>query len=183
MFVLASASPRRKELLKKIVSEFEILAANIDERAIDSLVAPEDLPVEESKLKARAVVPLRPNDDILAVDTIVLLDGKVLGKPLDKEDAVRMLLEEAGKRQTVISGFTYIHNGIEINGKDSTEVYFNELSEKEIREYVKKYMPLDKAGAYGIQDEAGLIKKIEGSYDNVMGLPTERIRDVLFPED
>ncbi|MCQ2742165.1 MAG: Maf family protein [Bacilli bacterium] len=174
MIVLGSSSPRRKELLKKLVKEFDIVSPDVDEDNVS--VPPESLPAELSKLKAEAVRKLRPNDIILSCDTIVLLNGRVLGKPKDEEDAVKMLLEESGKKQTVLSGYTFIDkNGDSLTRTVSTDVYFNKLSEEKIREYVQKKKPLDKAGAYGIQDGCDLIDRIEGSYDNVMGLPTEDI--------
>lgn len=173
MIVLGSSSPRRKELLKKLVDNFDIVSPDVDEESIH--VPAKDLPAELSKLKAYAVKALRPNDEILSCDTIVILDGEVLGKPKDEEDAVRMLLEESGKKQTVLSGYTYLGQDYEVTRTVATYVYFNKLSEAQIRDYVQNKKPLDKAGAYGIQDGYDLIDRIEGSYDNVMGLPTEDI--------
>lgn len=173
MLILASASPRRKELLKKLWPDFKIVVPNIDEKALR--LPPEDLPREESRLKAYEVAARYPHDEILSCDTIVVLDGKILEKPIDEDDAIRMLKEESGKRQIVLSGWTYLGKGKEISRTVATEVYFNKLSDELILEYVKTKKPLDKAGAYGIQDEFGLVERIEGSYDNVMGLPTEDI--------
>lgn len=173
MFILASSSPRRKLLLKKIVPEFVIIPPSIDESALP--LEAKDLPGELSKEKAYAVFAEHPDDEVLACDTIVVLEGKVLGKPLDEEDAIRMLKEESGKKQIVLSGYTYLRKGKEITRTVSTEVIFNELSEDDIRRYVETKKPLDKAGAYGIQDGFPLIKGIVGSFDNVMGLPTEDI--------
>lgn len=177
MVILASSSPRRKELLKKIFPEFGIIAPNIDERA---LVLPAyELPAAESKAKAKAVASSHPDDEIIACDTIVVLDGEVLGKPKDEEGAVKMLLKEQGKEQTVLSGWTYLGKGKEITRTVATKVFFQPLTEAQIREYVQAKKPLDKAGAYGIQDGYPLIAKIEGSFDNVMGLPTEDIAAAL----
>lgn len=173
MFILASSSPRRKQLLKKLIEDFVIISPDIDESILH--LSPEDLAKEESKEKAYAIAALYPNDEILACDTIVVLNGKVLGKPKDEFDAIAMLKEESGQKQIVLSGWTYIGKGIEINRTASTEVYFNKLSDELIEEYVHMKKPLDKAGAYGIQDGYPLIDKIVGSYDNVMGLPTEDI--------
>ncbi len=173
MFILASSSPRRKELLKKIVPEFEIIVPDIDESLLHC--QGKDLPAEESKAKAYAVASKYPHDEILACDTIVLLDGEVLGKPKDTDDAFAMLKRESGKKQIVLSGYTYIGKGREITRTVSTEVYFNPLSDELIWDYLQKKKPLDKAGAYGIQDGYPLIDHIEGSFDNVMGLPTEDI--------
>lgn len=180
MLILASSSPRRQLLLKKITSDFIIIKPDIDERAIDPFMPPSSLSYEESRLKAYAIFASHPNDEILSCDTIVILNGKALEKPADRDDAIRMLKEESGKEQIVLSSYTYLSKDKEISRTVKTRLWFNNLSEEEIIEYVDTYKPLDKAGAYGIQDEAGLIKKIEGSYDNVMGLPTEDIAKVVF---
>jgi len=180
MFILASSSPRRKELLKKLIDEFTVVFPNIDESLIHDVVSPYRLPLEESRAKAYSIYLSHPNDQVLACDTIVFIDNKVLGKPLDEEDAIRMLKEESGKKQIVLSGYTYIDKTREISRIVRSEVYFNTLSEEEIRAYVKKYQPLDKAGAYGVQDPVNLIKSIEGSYYNVMGLPVEDIAKHVF---
>ena len=173
MFILASGSPRRKQLLAKLIPEFTIIVPDVDESLLH--VNPKDLPAEESKAKAYAVAASHPDDEILACDTVVVLDGEVLGKPKDAEDAKAMLRHESGRKQIVLSGYTYIGKGREITRTVATEVYFNELSDELIEQYVQEKRPLDKAGAYGIQDGYPLVARIEGSYDNVMGLPTEDI--------
>ncbi len=160
-------------MLKKLIPSFEIISPDVDERLLD--LPPEDLAREESKTKAYAVACLRPDCEVLSCDTIVVLDGKILGKPEDEEDAFRMLKEESGKRQIVLSGWTYIGKGKEITRTVATEVYFQKLNDDLIRKYIQEKRPLDKAGAYGIQDGYPLIEKIVGSFDNVMGLPTEDI--------
>jgi septum formation protein len=175
MLILASSSPRRQELLKKLCKSFTIIVPDVDERLLDAAMDPKDLPAEESRLKAYAIHALYPNDEVLACDTIVILKGEVLGKPKDEEDAIRMLEKEQGERQIVLSGYTYISPKREITRTVVSTVYFNSLTPQAIAAYVKTYRPLGKAGAYGIQDEAGLINHIEGSYDNVMGLPVEDI--------
>jgi septum formation protein len=180
MLILASSSPRRKELLKKLVPSFTIVVPSVDERLLDEAIDPKDLPEEEARQKAYVVHAIYPNDEVLSCDTVVILNGSILGKPKDEEDAKRMLRLESGKRQIVLSGYTYIGKGKEITRSVATSVYFNELSEEEIASYVATFHPLDKAGAYGIQDEAGLINRIEGSYDNVMGFPSEDIAWHVF---
>lgn len=180
MLILASASPRREELLKKLVPSFKVIPANIDERVLDNVLTPKDLPQEESKLKAYDVFRRYPNDEILSCDTIVIVDGKELGKPKTKEEAYRMLSFESGKKQIVLSGYTFLSKEKEITRTVRTEVYFNVLSEKQIHEYVDTFLPLDKAGSYGIQDPYPLVKKIVGSFDNVMGLPTEDLAKHVF---
>ena len=178
MFILASSSPRRKELLKKLIPEYEIVVPDVDERLLH--LSPSDLAAEESKIKAYAVSSLYPEDEVLACDTIVVLEDEILGKPLDATDAKAMLKRQSGKRQIVLSGYTYIGKGREITRTVATEVYFNELSDELIDDYVEKKKPLDKAGAYGIQDGYPLVKRIVGSFDNVMGLPTEDIARHVF---
>lgn len=173
MFILASGSPRRKELLAKLVKEFTIIVPNVDESLLH--IDAKDLPAEESKAKAYAISALHPNDEVLACDTIVVLDGVPLGKPKDEEDAMAMLRRESGRKQVVLSGYTYIGRGIEVTRTVATDVYFNELSDELIAQYIREKKPLDKAGAYGIQDGYPLIARIDGSFDNVMGLPTEDI--------
>lgn len=173
MLILASGSPRRKELLKKVFKDYVVIVPDIDERALN--LAAKDLAAEESKEKAYAIASRYPNDEVLACDTIVVLEGKVLGKPHNEEDAKRMLRAQSGKKQVVLSGYTYIGKGKEITRTVATNVYFNKLSDELIENYVRNKKPLDKAGAYGIQDGYPLVNRIEGSYDNVMGLPTEDI--------
>lgn len=179
-FILASGSPRRKSLLKKLVPDFEIIIPDVDEKLIEGVMNPKDLPFEESRLKAYKVLSSRPNDEVLAMDTVVILNGQALGKPKDEKDAFRMLKEEQGKKQVVITGYTYLGKGREISRTVRSVVEFNPLTDEQILEYIRKFKPLDKAGSYGLQDEAGLIKKIEGSYDNVMGFPTEDIACHVF---
>lgn len=171
MLILASSSPRRKLLLKKVCEDFSVVSPDYDERSLS--LPPETLALEESKMKAYAVFSSHPHDEILACDTIVVLDGDVLGKPKDEEDAIRMLSLEQGKAQVVLSGYTYLREGKEISRTVATKVIFNRLTPSQISEYVQTKKPLDKAGAYGIQDDYPLISFIEGSFDNVMGLPTE----------
>ena len=134
MFILASASPRRKELLKKIVPEFTIIVPNVDERILH--LGPKDLAMEESRLKSYAVSCKHPNDEVLACDTIVVLDGEILGKPKDEKDAFEMLKRKTKKKQTVLSGYTYIGKGREITRTVATDVYFNELSDELILDYI-----------------------------------------------
>ena len=180
MFILASSSPRRQLLLKKLISDFIVISPNVDERALDSFFDPSRLSKEESRMKAYAILKGHPNDEILSADTIVVLENQVLGKPKEKEDAVRMLLKESGKKQIVLTSYTYLGKGKEICRTVRSYVYFNSLTEKQIRDYVERFLPLDKAGSYGIQDDFPLISHIEGSYDTIMGLPTEDIAKYVF---
>ena len=150
----------------------------VDESSL-SFLSPKDLPAEESKLKAYAVASRYPGDEVLACDTVVLLDGEALGKPKDAEEAKAILKKESGRKQIVLSGYTYIGRGKEITRTVKTEVFFEDLSDALIEAYVATGSPLDKAGAYGIQDPFPLVKEIRGSFDNVMGLPTEDIKKAL----
>jgi len=175
MFILASQSPRRKQLLKLIQDDFIIEVADIDEAAIHA--SNSELAKEISKLKAYAVFKNHPDATVLAVDTIVIIDNEILGKPKDRNDAFKMLRKLSGRQHHVISGFTLINKNSEINRSVVTEVYFNKLSDEDINRYIDSGSPFDKAGAYGIQDEDfNLISHIEGSYYNVMGLPVEALK-------
>lgn len=179
MIILASQSPRRKELLKKITKEFTVIPSNFDESTVH--VPACDLPGELSKMKAYDVFQKYPNDTVLACDTIVILNDGIMGKPHTKEKASEMLHKLSGKKHVVISGYTLINKDKEITRTVRTYVYFNNLSDELIEKYIESGSPMDKAGAYGIQDkEFDLVNHIEGSFDNVMGLPTEDLKKHWF---
>lgn len=178
MLILASQSPRRKELLRKIRADFTVIAPNINED--ESRQQPHEHPLDVAKLKAYKIFQLHPQDDVLACDTVVIIDDLILGKPKNEKDAIRMLRLLSGRRHIVLSGYTFINNHIEINRTVKTEVYFRHLQDAFIEQYVKTGLPLDKAGAYGIQDGYDLVDHIVGSYDNVMGLPVEDIAQHCF---
>lgn len=179
MIILASQSPRRKELLKKITKEFTVIPSNFDESTVH--VSACDLPGELSKMKAYDVFQKYPNDTVLACDTIVILNDEIMGKPHTKEKASEMLHKLSGKKHVVISGYTLINKDKEITRTVRTYVYFNNLSDELIEKYIESGSPMDKAGAYGIQDkEFDLVNHIEGSFDNVMGLPTEDLKKHFF---
>ncbi|MGI6714099.1 MAG: Maf family protein [Bacilli bacterium] len=178
MLILASKSPRRIALLKKVVDQFAIMPADIDESMI--LAPASEMAKETSKMKAYKIATSHPEDTILAVDTIVVFNHQIFGKPKSKKEAETMLKTLSGKRHLVISGYTLVNKNKEINRSEVTEVYFNDLSQETIEAYIASGSPFDKAGGYGIQDEEfGLVKKIVGSYDNVMGLPTEALKKLL----
>ena len=179
MTILASESPRRRELIKKITQEFTVIPANIDESILH--VPACDLPGELSKMKAYDVYQKHPNDKVLACDTVVIIDGQILGKPHSKEQASEMLHKLSGRKHVVISGYTIISKEKEVTRTVRTYVYFNRLSDELIERYIASGSPMDKAGAYGIQDEEfNLVDHIEGSMDNVIGLPTEDIKAHWF---
>lgn len=175
--ILASGSPRRQQFFKELGIDFEIRIKEIEEVFPESLLA-EEITNYLAKLKAEAFTnDLIDNDLLITSDTIVWLDGKALGKPKDFDDAVEMLLSMSGKTHEVITSvcFKTTKNEDILNSK--TKVTFNSLTEKQIHHYLNEYKPFDKAGAYGIQDWIGLtaISKIEGSYTNVVGLPTDLV--------
>ena len=179
MLILASESPRRRELIKKITKDFTVIPSNIDESLLH--IAPHDLPAELSKMKAYSVFSKYPNDSVLACDTVVIIDGELLGKPKTKEEAFKMLKKLSGKKHVVISGYTFVSKEKELTRTVRTYVYFNNLSDELMYRYIESGSPLDKAGAYGIQDEKfDLVSHIEGDFDNVIGLPVEDIRTHVF---
>jgi septum formation protein len=174
MLILASGSPRRRELLKKITPDFQVVISDVDEKSIRG--NNRDLPVKISQMKAYAVFQKYPEDTILASDTIVLIDQDVVGKPIDQEDAKNILRKLSGREHLVITGYTIICKEYELSRRVISKVFFNTLSEDLIDRYAKTGSPMDKAGAYGIQDkDFQLVHHIEGSYDNIMGFPTEDI--------
>lgn len=177
MLILASSSPRRKQLLKKITKSFTVVEPRVNERDYQFDVFCYAL--ELSRLKAYEVSSRYPNEPILACDTIVVLNNEIINKPKDDYDAKRILHMLSNKTHLVISGYTYIHKKKEISRQVITKVTFNKLSDELINEYVKEGLAKGKAGAYGIQDNYPLVKSLDGSYDNVMGLPTEDIKKHL----
>jgi len=174
MLILASKSPRREELLKTIINDFIIHPSTFDESKIkqDPLFLAEYL----SRAKALDVIRYFPNDIVLGSDTTVIYKKKIFGKPKDKVEAFDMLKALSNKAHYVITGYAFAFNDIVISGKVKTKVYFNKLSDELILSYIETGSPMDKAGAYGIQDEEyKLVKKIKGSYSNVVGLPLEKL--------
>lgn len=176
--ILASQSPRRKELLGLFHIPFTVCAADIDE-AMDPRENPFDEVARVSALKALAV--RRGEDDVvIAADTIVVCDGRVLGKPCDPEDAKRMLRLLSGRDHQVMTGVTVLRGQRLETVTEVTDIHFRELSEGEIERYVRSGEPMDKAGAYGIQGGAALFaEKMAGDYYNVMGLPVCRLFQML----
>ncbi|MCC8177122.1 MAG: Maf family nucleotide pyrophosphatase [Bacteroidales bacterium] len=181
--LLASASPRRRELMAMLDIPFEIAPTiEVDESYPADLPA-EEVPVYLSRLKADAYrTGMQPYEVIITADTVVILDGKVLGKPHDLDDARRMLAELSGKVHTVVTGVTITRAEGQMSFSATTEVEFAELTPEEIYHYVTVYRPIDKAGAYGIQEWIGAIaiRSIRGSYYNVMGLPLHRLYHALI---
>ena len=176
--ILASQSPRRKELLGLFRIPFEIRVADIDE-TMDPEKPPFDEVARVSREKALAI-PREKEDTVIAADTIVVCAGQVLGKPRDEADAVRMLSLLSGRDHQVMTGMTVIRGEKIVSCTEVTDIHFRPLSEKEIRDYVATKEPMDKAGSYGIQGGAALFaEKMVGDYYNVMGLQVCRLGMIL----
>ncbi len=178
--ILASASPRRRELLSRMGLAFEVCPACGDETLVPGLTAIEQVK-RLSRLKAEAVsTQYESNDVILSADTIVVLNDRILGKPKDEADVARMLRELSGRSHFVLTGVTVCHGGRCITHCETTEVYFRPMAEKEISAYIATGECMDKAGAYGIQGYAAVfVEKLVGDYYNVMGLPVCRVALML----
>jgi len=179
--VLASASPRRRQLLEWAEIPFDIIVRDTPETWPHGLPV-NDIPVHIARNKALAVKPaVDAGRLILAADTVVVLGEEIIGKPKDREDAVNILLRLAGRRHEVITGVTLMKGETERIFADRTAVWFHELTRTEIEGYVDRYKPYDKAGAYAIQEWIGVvgISRIEGDFYNVMGLPVSRVVQAL----
>lgn len=179
MIILASASPRRKELLSELVSEFKIVPATSEEKITEGL-KPADTVILLAHQKAEEVAAKFPSDVVIGADTVVYCDGEILGKPCDEKDAVRMLGKLSGKLHSVFTGVCIVKNGVKTTFANETKVEFYELTNADINAYIATGEPFDKAGAYGIQGKgAVLVKAIEGDFFNVMGLPIGQLDKYL----
>lgn len=179
--VLASQSPRRRELLYQIgIDDFKIIPSQKEEKKDPSLT-PKDLVMHLSRQKAEEVAGKCSRDDIIiAADTVVSLKGQILGKPKDREDGARMLSLLSGNKHEVFSGVAVKKGDLILNEYEETAVYFREMTEEEISWYLSTGEPMDKAGAYGIQGIGiRFISRIEGDYSNVVGLPICRLLSML----
>ena len=176
MIILASGSPRRHELLKKLCSNFKIEVSDTAE--VQQADSPKILAVENAKLKAQSVAEKNPDATVIGADTIVVLNGKIFGKPKNPADAEQMLTELANKMHEVISGIAIIRaDGKIFTDCDVTEVYFGEMTAQEIKNYVATGEPLDKSGSYALQGGATkFIRKINGDWANVVGLPVYKLK-------
>lgn len=175
--ILASQSPRRRELLHLAEIDFEVIVADTDE-SFPSGLSFEETAIHIAKNKGLAVAENEKNKRIiLAADTIVVCNEKIIGKPKDREHAIQILAELSGQTHLVITGVFILKEDEEISFADSTSVSFHALTPEQIEYYVDKYKPYDKAGAYAIQEWIGAIgiKKVEGDFYNVMGLPISRV--------
>ncbi|WP_235005325.1 Maf family protein [Pedobacter nyackensis] len=178
--ILASKSPRRQELMELMDLDFKVVLKEVDESYPEDLL-PAEIAVYIAEKKASAFADEREGSIVITADTIVAYNNEILGKPEDAKHATEMLTKLSGTNHQVYTGVSVAHGDKIHSFYDVTEVFFNELTAEQIAHYVNNYNPLDKAGAYGIQDWIGFIavEKIVGSYTNVMGLPTEKLYKVL----
>lgn len=179
--ILASASPRRAELLRQLKLDFQIVPGNAKE-IFDEQLSPSELCQLNAHRKARAVAKKNPDSLVLGADTLVFLDGKIMGKPADIADAQRMLTQLQGRTHQVVTGVSLIHLRAyrERLFAVSTDVTFHSLDAGQVRDYLAKINPLDKAGAYAAQEHGKkIIAEIFGFHSNVIGLPVERVGDEL----
>lgn len=180
-YILASASPRRKELLKQIIKKFDIVPSGIDEKKIKART-PQETAVKTALAKALDVALKYDNSIVIGADTVVLLGGKVLGKPKSKKDAIKMLKELSGTTHKVITGLAIVDSkGFKVvTAHKTTKVIMRKVSDDMIAEYVESGSPMDKAGGYGIQEiEDKFIKRINGDFNNVVGLPVKLLSKLL----
>lgn len=178
--ILASKSPRRQELLRLMDIDFRIVLKEVDESYPEGLT-PEEIAIYIATHKAEAFDEELGDEVVLTADTIVAIEGEILGKPESPAHAVEMLKKLSGKMHRVVTGVCLLYKGRYNKFFDVSEVFFRPLTNEEIEYYVDKYQPLDKAGSYGIQEFIGLIgiERINGSYTNVVGLPTEKVYQQL----
>ena len=178
--ILASASPRRKELLALAGFEFDVVTSSVDE-IIDPELKPHELVVSLASQKAKAVASKHTDKTVIGADTVVVLDGKVLGKPKNEQDAVDMLKALSGNIHEVYTGVYLVNGGKEKGFYECTKVKFCTLSDEQISAYVATGEPMDKAGSYGIQGKGCmLVEGIEGDYFNVVGFPVSRFCRELY---
>jgi len=177
--ILASASPRRAELLGRIIKDFKVVPSGFDESRLDS-TDPVMFAKKASYEKAKDVSQKDPDAIVIGADTIVVLDNKIFGKPSDLVHARQMLKELAGKTHQVITGITIFRRGRSLTAHEVTNVTFRDITDKAIDEYIKSSHVLDKAGSYAIQEIGDkFVSKSEGDHDNVVGLPVKLLREML----
>lgn len=177
--VLASKSPRRKDILNKFGVDFEVQTVEFDELNFNN--KPKMTAIANALGKAVAVFEKISDTDsvVLGADTVVCFKGEILGKPKDNDEAFATLKKLSGKTHTVITAYALVGNNVKIIGADKSKVKFNKLSCALIKEYVESGCPLDKAGSYGIQDPFPIVKSFKGSLYNVIGLPIEKIKPII----
>ncbi len=178
--ILASASPRRKEILKNAGYDFEIITSDYEEKSflVNPFITAKTFAYEKAKEVFNKLED--KNAIVLGADTVVYLKGQILGKPLDRKDAKRILQNLSGNKHKVITGYALISNQKTIIGYDKSTVIFNKLTESQIESYLDSNLYVGKAGAYGIQDgDFNFVKKYKGSMNNIIGLPIEKINKKL----
>jgi len=176
--ILASQSPRRRELLGLLKLPFTVCVADIDETMDPKKAAFDE--VARLSLEKALAIPRKPDDVVIAADTIVVLDAQVLGKPRDAQDAERMLKALSGRTHQVMTGLAVVRGEEQEVVTEVTTVHFRPLSDEEIHRYIESGEPMDKAGSYGIQGgAAAFVSRIEGDYFNVVGLPVCRLAQIL----
>lgn len=181
--ILASGSPRRKELLKGLGIDFEVIVTNEKELGEESGLLPQDLVIENARLKARAISQKRPSDLVIGADTCVYVDGKILGKPQDEREAHYMLNLLSKRWHTVFTGVCCccLERGIERDTVVETRVFLDAFDDEILKAYIDTGEPFDKAGGYAVQAVGGfMIRKIEGSHTNVIGFPMSEVIDILL---
>mgnify|MGYP002548774208 FL=1 len=179
--ILASASPRRQQLMKDAGFTFEVRLKNVEEKYPQELHL-ENVPEYLSKVKASAFrEELKADEVLITADTVVYIHDRILGKPADRKEAISMLQKLSGNRHLVVTGVSVTTRTEQLSFSSRTDVFFKHLSNEEIEFYVDTYKPFDKAGAYGIQEWIGYIgiERIEGSFYNVMGLPIQKLYETL----
>lgn len=178
--ILASKSPRRQELLSLLGLEFRVVLKEVDE-SYPEYLSPEEVAVYIAEKKAKAFDEDTQGELVLTADTLVVIDGQILGKPKDATHAFEILTQLSGRKHEVITGVCILKDHLVHSFYEKSEVHFKSLSPQQIQHYIATGQPMDKAGAYGIQEWIGLvgIEKIVGSYTNVVGLPTHRLYEEL----
>lgn len=178
--ILASGSPRRKQLLEELGLTFRVIVREVEEVIAPGL-SPAEVAIAISEAKAEAYQDLSENSLVITADTIVVFGEKILGKPADSAEAIEMIGMLSGKVHSVISGVTLTFRDESVSFYEETRVQFRKLEAEEIRYYVEKFRPMDKAGAYGIQEWIGMVgvESIEGDFYNVMGLPVGKLFQAL----
>ena len=181
MIILASKSPRRYELMKKYITNSFLVVPSTNEEIINKNIPIEEAIKEVAYKKGKSIKELYPQDIVISADTVVILDGEILGKPIDKIDAYNMLKKMSNKTHLVLTSYSILYEDKVISRNVFSKVTFNKLEDSLINEYIETLSPLDKAGSYGIQDELGnkLVKKYEGSLNNIIGFPVEDIKKDL----
>lgn len=177
--ILASASPRRKEILQNAGIPFEVAVSHAEE-VRGGQFTPAQLVEENAFRKAKEVSDRFPDRIVLGADTVVAAEGRILGKPANREEAFRMIRLLSGRKHSVLTGISIIGNGKVVHAVEETSVFFRDLSDEQIRAYIATGECDDKAGAYGIQGKAGVfVERIEGDYFNVVGLPLCKVNSLL----